>query len=116
MVKKSKLLIATSILMIIFGIVGLVIDGSIVIANSNLSFGFFTSLLLCAVCAVAGFFGIFSKSQKIILGLGLLLIPVVILDALTYDVIDAFSFIFIIWPIFYLWGWQRSNRDIKLND
>jgi len=105
---KSRLLKVTSILMLIFGVFGLVIDG-FELAHSQLDFGFLTSILFSSTCVVAGLFGILAKSKKSILVLGLLLTLVVIVDALTATVIDVFSFALLIWPLMYLWGWYRSK-------
>ena len=111
MMKKSKLLKVISILMIIFGAFGLIHDGLMIFSEPR-NLGFLTSLLLFITCVVAGFFGILTNSKKGILILGLLLIPVVFIEALTSDVIDIISFIFMIWPILYLWGWYKSSNDI----
>ena len=106
---RSKLLKVVSILMIIFGAFGLIHD-VFVLQNIQLDFVFLISMMLYAICMVAGFYGILGKSKKIILILGILLCLVVMLEAMTDEITDAVSFVLLILPLMYLLGWHKSRE------
>ena len=109
---RNLLLIVISIVMIILGGYALVID-LLDISNPEQGLRIISSLAASAICVIAGFFGILSKSRKRILIVGILLLLVTIIDVVVgigFFGMGLFHLSLFIWPILYLLGWHISSR------
>lgn len=113
MSNRSKLLIVISIAMILLGAVALTTD-LIDLSNAPQSFRIVSSIAASVVCIISGFYGIFCKSRKTILMMGILLLFITTIDVVVgvgfFDM-GLFHFTLLVWPCLYLWGWYRSKRN-----
>jgi len=109
---RNMLLIAVSIVMIILGAFALVVD-LIDISNPEQGLRIISSITVSAVCVIAGFFGVFSKSKKRILIMGILLLLATTIDVVVgvgFFGMGLFHLTLFIFPILYLLGWHISDR------
>ena len=112
---KISLLKIVSILMILLGAYALVVE---ILDISNWEYGFrhVSSLAASIACIIAGFLGVFSKSMKSILIMGIILLSATIFDIVVgigFFEMGIFHLTLFVWPILYLLGWYISSRKIS---
>ena len=111
MSRKSKLLKVVSIAMILLGTFALAVD-LLDISNPEQDLRIISSIAASVACITAGFFGFLSKSKKNILIVGILLSIITAIDVVVgigFFGMSIFHLTLFIWPILYLWGWNKSR-------
>lgn len=125
MKKKSKLLHVMSIILIVFGALGLLSNIALLAMSETFAQTYadlgmqlpsvFQTTLSWAdsiFTLIAGIIGVAYKSKKSVLIMGLLITAICIISTVSATMTGGFSalnFVGFIFPILYLWGWYQSN-------
>lgn len=125
MKKKGKLLHVISIILIVFGVLGVLSNILLLALSSSLAEtyasmgialpGVFETALSWAYSIfmlIAGIVGVAYKSRKLVLIMGIIITATCIISMISTTMASGFSalsLISFIWPLLYLWGWYQSN-------
>lgn len=125
MKKRSTFLKVVSIILIIFGALGM-LSGILSIAMRGVfeqtyaamgitapsTFSYILTIIGAAVIIISGIVGVMYKSRQSVLIMAIILAAYYIGNIVYSSVTVGFSYlnlIGLIWPLLYFWGWYQSN-------
>lgn len=123
--KQSKLLKVLSIILIVLGALSLLSSIALLAMQSTMAatyatmgitppstFSMLLSFVGSIILLVSGIIGVSYKSRQLVLIVGIILAAYYVISIVYSGITTGFtplSFIGLVWPLLYLWGWYQSN-------